>query len=80
MKKVVNVRSDIVKRHTRTDGIILRELSCGHFELERSGGKAREALWAYCPGCTEQKAFDAAVKASISSAFRPHPPEPVEGA
>ncbi len=74
MKKVTRVRSDIESRHTQGH-IVTRFLSCGHAQVEMSGGKAREATWAYCFECTEKKAFDAAV----SPAFRAHPPEPVEG-
>jgi len=76
VKKATRVRSDIESRHTQGH-VVTRFLSCGHAQVEESGGKAREATWAYCHECTEKKAFDAAAG---FERFKPHPPEPVEGA
>lgn len=48
--RVKNVRKEILSR-TRTPEGVIRELSCGHKQLESSGGKAKESLETICKQC-----------------------------
>jgi len=48
------MRVDIVGRKKDADGVVTRELSCGHKQLEGRGGKV--AFTAYCRVCAMGKA------------------------
>lgn len=46
-----NGQRDIVARKRRADGRVMRELSCGHHQLQPLGSKANGATFAFCVVC-----------------------------
>lgn len=44
-------RVDIVDRKKQPDGSVIRELECGHFQPQMSGGAADRATQAICKQC-----------------------------
>lgn len=56
------MRSDIEKRRTETREVngktvlvVIRELSCGHEQVEPKGGKSRLVMEVNCKECKESK-------------------------
>jgi len=55
-RKILTV--DIVNRKPQPDGSIMRELSCRHFQVEPSGGKAKYAERAICRVCRPRSGIE----------------------
>lgn len=44
---------DIVARKRTLSAVVVRELSCGHFQVEKAGGHSAAALRARCLECAD---------------------------